>query len=64
VERKPREQGTGGSRTTTALLRGELDPVRIDRQKSEFGRDEETIDENEKDDGKKSERCFDDRILL
>jgi hypothetical protein len=64
VEREAREQRTGGSRTATALLRSELDPVRVDRQKREFGRDEESIDENEKDDSKKSERGVDDLILL
>ena len=64
MEREPREQGTGGSRPTTALLGGELDPVRVDRQEGEFGRDEESIDADEKDDGEKTERGVDDRILL
>ena len=64
MERQPPEQRTRGSRSPSSLVRGEFHAVGVDRHEREFSRDKETVDENQKNDGEKTERGCDQEILL
>lgn len=64
MERQPPEQRARGSRSSPSFICCEFDAVGVDCHKRKFGRDKETVDENQKNDGEKTERSCDQEILL
>ena len=64
MERQPREQRPRSSRSTTTRVRSEFDAIRIDRNQRKFSRDEESVEEDEKNNSEKTERGGDEGSLL
>jgi hypothetical protein len=64
MERQAWEQRARGSGSSSTLLGSEFDTVRVNGHEREFSRDEEPVDENEKNDCEKTKRGVDTPILL